>query len=182
MAGRSDVDRVGARVDELLDQLRTDPATAVQVEELVRLLLDLYGTALSRVVAVAGAEPVARMAADPLLSALLVLHDLHPDPAPVRIERALEAIRPVLGAHAGGVELLGLDDDGTVRLALEGTCHHCPSSTSTVQGVIEQAVLAAAPEATAVVVDGLAEPGPEPAFIPVGAVARRCPSELTDVP
>lgn len=179
MARPTDVERAGARVEELLDLVRVEatPQVTDQVEELVRVLLELYGGALERVVEVVGGEAAGRMAGDPLLSSLLVLHDLHPDPAMVRIERALEDIRPHLGSHAGGVDLLGLDEDGTVHLRLEGTCHSCPSSAETVRGAIEGAVLGAAPEVVAVVVEGMVEKG-HTGFVPLEAVGLRCPTAL----
>ncbi len=179
MGRPTDVERAGARVEELLDLVRVDatPLVAGQVEELIRVLLELYGGALQRVMELVGTDGAARLAADPLLSSLLVLHDLHPDPAMVRIERALEDIRPHLGSHAGGVDLLGLDEDGTVHLRLEGTCHSCPSSAETVRGAIEGAVLGAAPEVVAVVVEGVVSPDAE-AFVPLEAVGLRCPTAL----
>ena len=179
MPPRREVEQAGEKVEELLDRVRATagPDVTDAVEELVRVLLELYGTALDRVLDLAGDDAVRRLATDPLVSALLVLHDLHPDPAMVRVERALEEIRPHLGSHAGGVDLLGLDEDGTLRLRLEGTCHSCPSSAETVRGAIEAAVLAAAPEVVSVQVDGMVEPG-HTGFVPLEAVGLRCPTAL----
>lgn len=176
----ADVERAGERVEEILDRLRAtaDRRTVDEVEDLVRVLLGLYGTALARVVEVAGgANIVDRLTADPLLSALLVLHDLHPAGTAERIEQALEAVRPHLGLHAGGVEMLGVDDAGVVHLRLEGSCHHCPSSAETVRGAIEAAVLGAAPEVVAVEVEGVAAPAE--GFVPLEALTIRCPTTLT---
>jgi len=58
-----------------------------------------------------------------------------------RIEAALDQARPYLGSHAGGVEYLGVDDDGVAHLKLEGSCHGCPSSTVTVKLTLEQAII-----------------------------------------
>lgn len=179
MAARSDVERVAERVEELLGVLQdTDAATAGLAEELVRELLGLYGEALRRVLELLG-DDSARLGlvADPLVSALLVLHELHPLPAEVRIERALEGVRPYLGSHAGGVQLVGLDGDGVVRLRLEGTCHGCPSSAATVRDALEAAVMQAAPEAVAVEVEGLVAPA-NPGFVPVESVGLRCPTQI----
>src|SRR6185437_8863092 len=51
-----------------------------------------------------------------------------------------------LGSHGGDVELLGVDDDGVVRLRLLGSCDGCPSSSVTLKLAVEGAIEAAAPE------------------------------------
>jgi Fe-S cluster biogenesis protein NfuA/nitrite reductase/ring-hydroxylating ferredoxin subunit len=164
----SGVRDVGARVEELLDALRAgaapDPGPAA--EELVRLLVGLYGDGLGRIVAAladegaAGAALLDRLTADPLVESLLLLHDLHPLDVDARVQRALDRVRPYLGSHAGGVQYLGVHD-GVARLRLEGSCHGCPSSTVTVQLAIQGAVQDAAPEVTDVVVEGMTPPAPK---------------------
>ncbi len=141
-------------------------------EELVRLLVGMYGDALEHIVAAlreegpAGAAMLDRLAEDPLIESLLLLHDLHPLDVDARIQRALDRVRPYLGSHAGGVEYLGVSD-GVARLRLEGSCHGCPSSTVTVQLAIEGAVQDAAPEVAEVVVEGMTAP-PTPALLQIG--------------
>ncbi|HEX6931586.1 MAG TPA: NifU family protein [Streptosporangiaceae bacterium] len=184
------VRRVGERVEELLATLRSsgdqpshaDPADAA--EELVSLLVGLYGEGLGHIVATLadrGAEGAAILAAltdDPLVESLLLLHDLHPLSVDDRVQRALDQVRPYLGSHAGGVRYLGVVD-GIARLRLEGSCHGCPSSTVTVKLAIEGAVLDAAPEVAEVVVDGMTTV-PEPALLQIG---RRPPDvPHSDVP
>jgi hypothetical protein len=59
------------------------------------------------------------------------------------------------------VELCGIDEQGVVHLALEGTCNGCQSSTLTVKLSIERAIEEAAPEVTGIDVEGIAaEPQP----------------------
>jgi Fe-S cluster biogenesis protein NfuA len=147
----SGVREVGARVEELLGVLASSgSAAAPAAEELVSLLVGLYGDGLSRIVAVlgahgeAGAQMLAAVAEDPLVESLLLLHDLHPLDVDARIQRALDRVRPYLGSHAGGVEYLGVSD-GVALLRLEGSCQGCPSSTVTVQLAIQGAVEGAAP-------------------------------------
>jgi Fe-S cluster biogenesis protein NfuA len=98
---------------------------------------------------------------------LLLLHGLHPLDVDARIQRALDRVRPYLGSHAGGVQYLGVSEEGIARLRLEGTCHGCPSSTVTVRLAIEGAVQEAAPEVIEVVVEGMTAP-PEPALLQIG--------------
>ena len=83
-----------------------------------------------------------------------MLHGLHPLDVDARIEAALDRVRPYLGSHAGGVSFLGVDQDDVARLRLSGSCDGCASSTVTVSLTIEEAVRAAAPELTGIVVDG----------------------------
>jgi Fe-S cluster biogenesis protein NfuA/nitrite reductase/ring-hydroxylating ferredoxin subunit len=165
----SGVRDVGARVEELLAALRSGgaPDPGPVAEELVRLLVGLYGDGLGRIMAVLqeegapGAALLDRLTDDPLVESLLLLHDLHPLGVDARVQRALDRVRPYLGSHAGGVEYLGVRD-GVARLRLEGSCHGCPSSTVTVQLAIQGAVQEAAPEVTDVVVEGMtAPPGPQ---------------------
>lgn len=152
----------GQRVGDLLDRLSGRwPDAADDLGDLVRALSEMYGEALARLTAVLPAQELRRLARDDeLLAGLLVLHDLHPDDLNSRIAAALDAVRPALGAHAGDVELLGLDEepDGiVVRLRLAGSCDGCPSSTVTVRGAIERALFEAAPEVARVAVEGIRE-------------------------
>jgi Fe-S cluster biogenesis protein NfuA len=163
----------GARVEELLDGLRSGPPSAAQAaEELVSLLVGLYGGGLAAIVELlgqqgeAGAATLAAMADDPRVEGLLLLHDLHPLDVDARIQQALDRVRPYLGSHAGGVQYLGVTD-GVARLRLEGSCDGCPSSTVTVELAIRGAVEDAAPEVTQVVVEGVAA-APEPGLLQIG--------------
>jgi Fe-S cluster biogenesis protein NfuA/nitrite reductase/ring-hydroxylating ferredoxin subunit len=157
----------GARVERLLDEFRSAarPEIADRAEELVTLLVELYGAGLARIAGILAGEPggdavLRRLAADDLVASLLVLHDLHPDDTDTRVRAALDQVRPYLGSHAGGVEYLGVDALGVVRLRLQGSCDGCPSSLVTVKTAIEKAVEEAAPEVTRVEVEGVTEPRP----------------------
>src|SRR5499425_3338004 len=167
------VQRTGERVEELLASLRSQGGAAADTaEELVRLLVGLYGDGLSHIVASlqaggeAGRAMLDTLAADPVVEGLLLLHGLHPLDVDARIQRALDQVRPYLGSHAGGVQYLGVTD-GVARLRLEGSCHGCPSSTVTVRLAIEGAVQDAAPEVSEVVVEGMTAP-PEPQLLQIG--------------
>ncbi len=157
---------VGDRIDLLLNEVRAvaDEPTRAKTEEMVGLLVELYGAGLARIVEIAGAdeatgpEVLGRLAGDDLVASLLVLHGLHPVGLETRVQQALDKVRPYLGSHAGGVDFLGVDGEGVVHLRLEGSCHGCPSSTVTVKLAIERAIMAAAPEVTEIAVEGVAEP------------------------
>jgi Fe-S cluster biogenesis protein NfuA/nitrite reductase/ring-hydroxylating ferredoxin subunit len=164
-----DVAAVGDRVESLLAELRslTDPAVTDRVEEVVRLLVEFYGATVERMLELLAEEDggqarIERLAEDPLVASVLMLHDLHPVSTADRVQEALEQVRPYLGSHAGGVEFLGIDGDGVARLRLEGSCSGCASSTVTVKLAIEQAINDAAPELAGIEVEGVvAEPAPQ---------------------
>jgi Fe-S cluster biogenesis protein NfuA/nitrite reductase/ring-hydroxylating ferredoxin subunit len=172
----ADARQVGARVEELLGILQSEggEATARAAEELVRLLLGLYGDGLSHIMAAlraegaAGAAVLDRLLEDPLVESLLLLHDLHPLDVDERIQRALDQVRPYLGSHAGGVTYLGVTDEGVAQLRLEGSCDGCPSSTVTVQLAIKGAIEDAAPEVTEVVVEGVTAPPAQGTLLQIG--------------
>ncbi len=136
-----------------------DPAAQSHTRLVVQAVLDLHGAGLGRLVDVleeageAGRGILDSCARDDVLSGLLLLHGLHPLDLEARVRQALEGVRPYLRSHGGNVELLGVED-GVVRLRLEGSCHGCPSSSVTMKQTIEEAILARAPDAAAVVVEG----------------------------
>jgi Fe-S cluster biogenesis protein NfuA len=146
----------GDRIETLMGELAAaSPAVRGKAEELVRLLMQLYGAGLDRILTAvddagqAAAGPIfARLAADDLVASLLVLHDLHPLDLETRVARALEHVRPDLGLHGDDVELLGVED-GVVRLRLEGK-----SSTAALKRAIEQAIQEAAPDIARIEVEG----------------------------
>ena len=178
------VQKVSARVEELLEALNSGGfgAAAPAAEELVGLLVGLYGDGLAQIVTVlaaqgqAGAAMLEKLADDPLVESLLLLHGLHPLDVDARIQRALDRVRPYLGSHAGGVEYLGVFDS-VAKLRLEGSCHGCPSSTVTVQLAITGAIQDAAPEVSEVVVDGMTAPPAEPALLQIGIRPEKAPAQ-----
>jgi len=163
------VRKAGARIEEILGGLPAGPAKDA-AEELARLLVELYGEGLEHVVgAVGAADPalLGKLAEDPLVESLLLLHGLHPLGPDARVQRALDQVRPYLGSHAGGVEYLGIDADSVVHLRLAGSCSGCASSTLTVKLAIEGAILDAVPEAAAIDVEGMTAE-PESALLQIG--------------
>ena len=176
---------MGARVEELLGEIRAaDPGVAGRAEEVVGLLVDLYGEALAHVVDLveaAGGGLMDQMVDDSLLASLLLLHGLHPEPVEPRIERALDRIRPGLGGKK--LDVVRLEDDGALRLRLSSPLDGCPSTIGTVQQTIEDAVTEWAPEVTSIFIEGLFIPVPvaaEPVPVPV-TIGRRPPRETIAV-
>jgi Fe-S cluster biogenesis protein NfuA len=147
-----DLRATGDRIEALFDQLRVsaDPRTFDQAEELLRLVTELYGAGLARVVElvqIEAPELLTVLVDDELLGSLFVVHGLHPQDLATRVAAALDSVRPFLQGHGGDVELLELDEAvGAVHLRLLGSCDGCPSSAVTLRTEVERAIADAAPE------------------------------------
>jgi len=150
------------RMEELIHALdeTADSPICRKARELVQIVLKMHADALEHVLdsihdnALTGQQLIDRLAEDPLISNLLVLHGLHPLDLETRVRHALESVKPRLGLHGGDVDLIGVTPDGVVKLRLEGNCHGCPSSRITLKSSIEEAIYAAAPDITALEVEG----------------------------
>ncbi|MCW0213077.1 MAG: NifU family protein [Pseudonocardia sp.] len=180
MSSESDLRAAGERIEMLLDASSAH-GTVVRErsEELVRLVADLYGAGLGRVLDIVydcgrlDDEVLDALAADDLVAGLLLVHGLHPYDVTTRIERALAEVRPYLGSHGGDVELLGVTEAGVARLRLLGSCDGCGSSSVTLTRAVEEAVEAAAPEITGIEVDSRGDHGADATVIPLSALRVR---------
>jgi Fe-S cluster biogenesis protein NfuA len=162
----------GERIEQALTELQqsADPRTLNLAEEVLRLVSELYGAGLARVLEIVREQApklVDELAADELVASLLLVQGLHPDSVEARVQEALAAVRPFLGQHGGDVELLAIDDElGAVKLRLLGSCDGCPSSAATLRGAVEVAIVEKAPEVTRIVVE---ESAPEGTAAPAAA-------------
>ncbi len=167
-----DVEARLGRLDELLEGLESVPGpTTRSATEAVALLTEVYGEALARVLDQADEQLAGRFAEDELLGHLMVLHDIHPEPAERRAARAVERLRPVVQERGGDVEWAGVEGQvARVRLTTGGGCGSgCGGGGSEVTDAVRAAVLAAAPELTAV--EPLTETAP--AFVPLATLTHR---------
>jgi Fe-S cluster biogenesis protein NfuA len=188
-----DLQAVGDRIERLLDGLRVAviPREYEHVEEVVRLVTELYGAALERILAMAGPDVVPDLLADELVAGLLLVHGLHPHDLSSRVDAALASVRPFLQHHEGDVELLDVDESvGAVHLRLLGSCDGCPSSAVTLQLAVERAIREAAPEVAIIDVEAH-----DPVVVPAGTSANggvpvalgrkpaydQCPTEVAAV-
>jgi Fe-S cluster biogenesis protein NfuA/nitrite reductase/ring-hydroxylating ferredoxin subunit len=167
----------GERIEHLLEaSAASGPIARERAEELVRLVVELYGAGLERVLELAydaGAlddDLLAALAGDQLVASLLLVHGLHPYGVEERVERALEGVRPYLGSHGGDVRLLGVDADAVVHLQLLGSCDGCASSAVTLELAVEDAIRTAAPEVLRIDVEEAAKPS---GVIPVEQLTAR---------
>ena len=76
----------------------------------------------------------------------------NPPPKREIVEAWLDRVRPALVADGGNVELISVDYDGTIRIALQGTCVECPAQLSTVRIGIEEPLKKALPGVQSVLV------------------------------
>ncbi len=177
---RSDLRSSGERIEALLEASSANgPLARERAEELVRLVVELYGAGLERVLEIvydAGRMDDAvleRLADDELVASLLLVHGLHPYGVQDRVEQALAQVRPYLGSHGGDVELLDVTDDGVVRLRMLGSCDGCASSSLTLKLAVEGAIEAAAPEVVRIEVAAGAEAPGAGSVIPVESLTAR---------
>ena len=68
-----------------------------------------------------------------------------------KVQDTLEAIRGSLKSHGGDVELVGIDEDNTVKVRLQGACQGCPGATMTMKMGIERILKQKIPEIKEVV-------------------------------
>jgi Fe-S cluster biogenesis protein NfuA/nitrite reductase/ring-hydroxylating ferredoxin subunit len=164
------------RIETLIQEIESfaDPAARACAKEVIQTLMDLHGAGLDQMLSIVaeagmpGDAIIDRFARDDMVGSLLLLYGLHPLDLDTRVRMALDKARPYLKSHGGNVDLLGITDDGVVRLRLEGSCHGCPSSAMTLKLTIEEGIYAVAPDVTAIKVEGLVERPSAPLnFIPL---------------
>lgn len=142
---------MSGQIDQLVEQVRAFPDARMRdaALELAQAILDLHGGALARLLALLphasedGAALIERLADDPKIGGVLLLHDLHPLDLATRVERVLA--RPELYTDGVKIELISCRE-GVVRVRVEG-----PPG---VRATVEQAIWDAAPDARQVIADG----------------------------
>ncbi|GIH04864.1 thioredoxin [Rhizocola hellebori] len=180
-----DIRETGRRVEQLLDSLAStaEPQLRMHAEELVGLLVELYGEGLNRIVSIVGEQSPAEaaritglMISDELVSGLLVLHGLHPLDLRTRVQAVLDRVVPSLAQPAPKVELLAVSDAGAVRLRWTAAASGCGSGGCGSGGSgdrqrLEEAILDAVADVTAVEVEQIESPK-APTLIPVESLFR----------
>ncbi|MFM0593469.1 MULTISPECIES: NifU family protein [Paraburkholderia] len=150
------------RIDELIATLETldDREARESAQELLQVVLDLHTNGLARlmeIVAAAGVVDDAMVEAferDAGVSALLLLHGLHPRDMATRVSRAVDKLRPLLGVQGIQIDLLDAAEEA-VRVRVAGRLQGKHNSVGELQQEIERAVFEAAPEAMRVAIEGL---------------------------
>lgn len=136
--------RIELRLQEL--EAASDPAIRESARDLVQALMDFHRPGIGRMME--ALPSVADLAREEAVGRLLLLYDLHPESFEARVRDAV--------SRMAGVELLSLSD-GVVRLrARRGMA-------------VEDAIYAAAPDATAVEVESTPELS---GFVPLESLLR----------
>ena len=63
-----------------------------------------------------------------------------------KVEPVIEKIRPMLQADGGDIELVDVEDDGTVKVRLVGACAGCAMSQYTLKLGVERILMKEVPE------------------------------------
>ena len=162
--------RLGS-IEELLGKIEAaaDPSLRATVQELVELLMNLHGAGVERILHLIRAcgEPgeavIQKMGSDELVASLLVLYGLHPLEVEARVTQALDKVRSRLRPYGADVDLLGVED-GAVRLRLHTKGDGCGSTVQSLKDMVEAAVYQAAPDLTALAIEGAGE---KQSFVPL---------------
>jgi Fe-S cluster biogenesis protein NfuA len=152
------------RIDELVAALSALEDTRAReiAQSLLQVVLELHASGLARlaelVEEVEGADGplAAKFAQDRQVSALLLLHGLHPVDLQSRVRHAVDGLRAALGAQGVRIELVDASEDA-VRVRLAGTLAGKRIEAAALQRDIERAIYEQAPEVVKVEVDGLPE-------------------------
>ena len=68
-----------------------------------------------------------------------------------KVSDTIETLRAALQSHGGDVELVGVDEDNTVKVRLQGACQGCPGAAMTMKMGIERILKERIPEVKEVV-------------------------------
>jgi hypothetical protein len=159
----TDIDTAAAWVDSLLNGF-TEPIDRdgrAKAEELVRVVMNLYGTGLANIIKIVressdGEQLLEHLAEDKLVASLLLVHGLHPVDPGTRIRRALTDVEQRLDGYH--FVLLGLADS-TAKIRVEpanGISQRRHAAGLSAR--IEQALREAAPDVERFEIEGIADP------------------------
>jgi len=68
-----------------------------------------------------------------------------------KVREVIQLVRPALQSHGGDIELVGTDEDNTVKVRLQGACMGCPGATMTMKLGIERILKEKVPEVKKVI-------------------------------
>ncbi len=160
----NEADELLRRIEALIAALDSggDPAGARAGASLLQVVLDLHGLALARVAAIVAGTPdgaalLARLADDPHVSAVLLLHGLHPEEPAERVARAVARLNQEFAGTGTRVTVLGVDGT-SARLLVQ---RRGPGDSGALRDRVEAAVVDAAPELEELVIEGLDPVGGE---------------------
>jgi hypothetical protein len=148
-----------ARIETLVAAIESlDPAAQNQVRELLAAVFELHRDGLLRTCdALAGAGLLDGLAREPAVSAVLLLHDLHPLGIEERARAAVDRMRSHLAVEGCTVELLSVAE-GIVRVRLDRSPGH-HATAEEVRTALRDAIWGEAPDVQEVRIEGQVAPG-----------------------
>ena len=159
----SELNRQSDHIQQLIEEIETlnDLKAKKIAEECIQEILSFYGKGLEKILKIisdgnsnAAKDIYNRLIDDSFVNGLLLIHDLHPLDLKTRLYKALEKVKPYMDSHGGRVEIVSVEN-GIVKLKLAGNCKGCPSSSSTLELGIRQAIEEYCPDIAALEVDGV---------------------------
>jgi hypothetical protein len=132
----AEVEEALQRLDRLLGRIEALPGDDGETaRDAVSLLAQVYGEALARAIAVAASttDAAAALSGDQLVSHLLALHGIHPQPLQARVERSVMEMRQLL--HDDTIRLVGVQDGVAHVVVPKGGCGS-EELTSTVRDIL----------------------------------------------
>ena len=159
----ADLNGQSERIQELIEAIDSLPdlKSRKMMQECIQEILNFYGNGLERILKIisngnnAAAKDIYNdLVDDSFVNGLLLIHDLHPLDLKTRLYKALDKVKPYMDSHGGNVELISLEN-GVAKLKLSGSCNGCPSSSSTLELGIKQAIEENCPDLLGLEVEGI---------------------------
>ncbi len=172
------------RIGELIATLEALPDLEARdcAKELVQGILELHAAGIDRMLAIladsgeSGRPVLEAMARDRTVSALLLLHGVHPHDLAARVLQAVNKLHVELAAQGIRIELLRASE-ASVRVKLTGRWQGKSFSSAALTLEIEQAIFEFAPDVAAIEIDGMEEINVHPIkFMPASARRDARPS------
>ena len=141
--------QLGSLVGEL-DAMQGDRSSAA-ARELVKLLMEVHGTALERMLEIVfesgapGEAIIQRAGEDAIVRHLLLLYSLHPQDLETRVLKALDGAASKLRKQNSEAELVSIRE-GAVQVRIRISGHACGSTAKTVKALVEEAIYDQAPD------------------------------------
>lgn len=179
MSNPKEIESQIASIDRIVRSLEdaTDPVLRANAKELVEALMALHGACLERMLEItgktgaAGKTIIETFGRDDIVKSVLLLYGLHPVDLQTRVLQALEKTRPYLRKSGGNVTFVGIDDAGVLTLRMDGKSDGCQSSAASLKQSVEQAIHEAAPDVSAIVIEGYVAPTATAGFVPLASLA-----------
>jgi Fe-S cluster biogenesis protein NfuA/nitrite reductase/ring-hydroxylating ferredoxin subunit len=166
----AELNQQSQHIQELIEEIDALPDSNARslMQECMQEILSFYGHGLERILNIiskgnssAAKDIFNNLIGDSFITSLLLIHDLHPLDLKTRLYQALEKVKPYMDSHGGSVEIVSLEN-GVAKLKLSGSCKGCPSSASTLELGIQQAIEEICPDLLGLEVEGItALPKPE---------------------